>query len=305
VRAAIFQGVGQKLAVENVADPTPAPNQIILSISHAGICGSDLHMTQSTNTPVGLILGHEFSGEIAAMGANVTDRYIGERVTALPLTPCRHCDACDEGLPALCHSNLFLGCSLDSQGAYAEYLAVRADMVQPLPAGVSFADGAMVEPLAVGHHIVSLAELPHGASVLILGAGPIGSAAALFARHAGAAHVVVSEPSMLRRQQAKQMGATAVIDPSNENVAEAFARLTGENKPRFILECVGIKGMLHQAVQYAGIRARIVVAGVLLEDDLFTPIIAMGKELTIRYSQAYQETDFEAVIAALAKHHQP
>jgi (R,R)-butanediol dehydrogenase/meso-butanediol dehydrogenase/diacetyl reductase len=308
MRAAVFQGVGQKLAICEVPDPTPAPDQIILSVAYAGICGSDLHMTESPHMPAGLILGHEFSGEISAIGADVRGHKVGDRVTALPLNACRQCTACDEGLPALCPSNLFLGCSLEAPGAYAQYLSVRSDMVQPLPAGVSYEEGALVEPLAVGHHVVSLANIPRGGAVLILGAGPIGAAAALFARHAGAAHVVVSEPSTLRREQALQMGATAVIDPTQQDVASAYAAATGEAQPRFILECVGIKGMLQQAVTLAGVRGKIVVAGVLFADDQFSPIVAMGKEVSILYSQAYQERDFESVIRALASreiHPQP
>jgi (R,R)-butanediol dehydrogenase/meso-butanediol dehydrogenase/diacetyl reductase len=300
VRAAVFEGVGQKLSICEVDDPTPAPDQIILSVAFAGICGSDLHMTESPHMPAGLILGHEFSGEIAAIGANVRNLRTGDRVTALPLNACRECSACDQGLPALCPSNLFLGCSLEAPGAYAQYLAVRADMVQVLPSGVSYEQGALVEPLAVGHHVVSLADMPRGSSVLILGAGPIGAAAALFARHAGAAHVVVSEPSPHRREQAKLMGATAVIDPQSEDVARAYSAATGEASPRYILECVGIKGMLQQAVSLAAVRGKIVVAGVLFSDDAFSPIVAMGKELSILYSQAYQERDFEAVISALS-----
>ncbi|MCC2603118.1 alcohol dehydrogenase catalytic domain-containing protein [Sphingopyxis sp. FBM22] len=301
MRAATFQGVGRKLTVEEVADPTPAADEVILAIAYAGICGSDLHMAKSEYTPHGLIFGHEFSGEIVSLGSRVKKYGAGQRVTALPLTPCRQCDACYKHLPALCPSNLFLGCSLEAQGAYAQYLAVRADMLQPLPQGISYEEGAIVEPLAVGRHVVSLANMPRGASVLILGAGPIGAAAALFSRHAGASHVVVSDPSAGRRAHAKLMGATAVIDPCHQDVRAAYSAATGEDSPRFILECVGIEGMLQQAVTLAAARGKIVAAGVLFTDDRLSPIVALGKELTIQYSQAYQVGDFEAVITALAK----
>ena len=301
MRAAIFQGVGKPLSIETVSDPTPEADQVILTVENAGICGSDLHVTEHAHTPSGLILGHEFAGSIAAVGSNVTGWKVGDRVTALPLNACNSCDACDSGLPALCSANLFTGCYLDAQGAYAQYVAARGSMLQRLPDGVTFEEGALVEPLAVGHHIVSMADMPKGASVLILGGGPIGAAVAMFARHAGARHVVVSEMSPTRRARATELGATATIDPNAEDVLDAYRRATGEARPRVVFECVGIPGMLRQAVDMAGLRGVVVVAGVVFQEDVIAPIVALGKEVTIRFSQAYTEQDFAAVIDAIAR----
>ncbi|MCK0532567.1 zinc-dependent alcohol dehydrogenase [Sphingobium agri] len=301
MRAAIFEGVGKPLSIQTVDDPTPAPDQVILTVENAGICGSDLHMTEGAHTPAGLILGHEFAGTISAVGSAVKGWRPGDRVTALPLNACNSCNTCDQGLPALCSQNLFTGCFLTAQGAYAQYVAARGSMLQRLPDGVSFAEGAMVEPLAVGHHIVGMAELPRGASVLVLGGGPIGAAVTLFARHAGARHVVVSEMSDVRRNRVLEVGATAVIDPAQEDVLEAFRKDTGEARPAVVFECVGLPGMIRQAVDLAAVRGCVVVAGVVFQEDSFAPIVAMGKEVTIRFSQAYTESDFAAVIDALAR----
>lgn len=301
MRAAIFHRAGEPLSIEHVPDPTPAADQAILEIANAGICGSDLHMTESEYTPSGLILGHEFAGVIAALGSDVTGWKVGDRVTALPLNACNACEACDSALPALCEKNLFTGCYLNAQGAYAQYVSARGSMVQRLPDGVSFEDGAMVEPLAVGHHIVSMAEMAAGASVLVIGGGPIGVAVALFARHAGARHVVVSEMSADRRARAIEVGATATIDPRNEDVAATFQRHADGRRPQVVFECVGIPGMLRQAVDLVGLRGRVVVAGVVFAEDSIAPIVALGKEVSIRFSQAYSERDFEAVIDVIAR----
>jgi (R,R)-butanediol dehydrogenase/meso-butanediol dehydrogenase/diacetyl reductase len=258
-------------------------------------------VTEHDHTPSGLILGHEFAGSIAAVGSNVTGWKVGDRVTALPLNACNSCDACDNGLLALCSANLFTGCYLNAQGAYAQYVAARGSMLQRLPDGVTFEEGALVEPLAVGHHIVSMADMPKGSSVLILGGGPIGAAVAMFARHAGARHVVVSEMSPTRRARATELGATATIDPNAEDVLDAYRRATGEARPRVVFECVGIPGMLRQAVDMAGLRGVVVVAGVVIQEDVIAPIVALGKEVTIRFSQAYTERDFAAVIDAIAR----
>ncbi len=301
MRAAIFHEAGTPLSIESVADPTPAPDQVILEVANAGICGSDLHITQYPGIlPSGTILGHEFAGTIAALGAAVTGAWkVGDRVTALPLNACNNCEACDSHLPALCTQNLFTGTHLSAPGAYAQYVSARGTMLQRLPEGVSFEEGAMVEPLAVAHHIVDIAQLPPAASVLIIGAGPIGVAVALFARAAGARHVVVSERAAGRRQQAAEVGATATIDPNAEDVAAAFARHAGR-RPQVVFECVGVPGILRQAVDLVGLRGIVVVAGVVMQEDTFAPVAALAKEVTIRFGQCYTERDFEAVIDAIA-----
>ena len=110
MRAAVFHAVGKPLVVENVPDPIPASDQVILQVANAGICGSDLHMVENPNMTPGIILGHEFAGTIAAIGSAVTGQWkVGDRVTALPLNACHDCAACDANLLALCPDNLFTG----------------------------------------------------------------------------------------------------------------------------------------------------------------------------------------------------
>lgn len=302
MRAAVFHEVGKPLTIETVDDPRPQTGQIVIQISGAGICGSDLHMTQYPGFAApGLILGHEFAGTVAALGDGVGgDWKVGDRVTAVPLFPCRDCEACDAHLPQLCPNGRFAGTTLETPGAYAQYIAARADMVQRVPAGVGDNEAAMIEPLAVGHHTFSRAEMRKGESVLIIGGGPIGAAVALFARAAGAAHVVVSEPAPERRERCLSLGATATIDPAKEDLGQRFTAIAGR-RPNVVFECVGIGGMVQQAVNVAAIRGRVVVAGVLFEEDRLSHVTALGKEISIIYSQAYNERDFEAVIDALAR----
>ena len=144
-----------------------------------------------------------------------------------------------------------------------------------------------------------MAALRPGASVLVIGAGPIGAGVVLFARLAGARHIVVSERFAARRERALALGATAVIDPSAEDVAGRFAAHAG-CRPQVVFECVGNPGLLRHAVEVAGIRARIVVAGVCLLDDTFNPLTGLLKEVTIQFSQCYTEHNFAAVIDAMA-----
>ena len=301
MRAAVFHQAGHPLAIERVDDPAPAADQVIIEVAHAGICGSDLHVTEYGFVPDGTILGHEFAGTIVALGADAgNDLKIGDRVTALPVHACQSCEACDSGLPALCSAALFTGTTLDHRGAYAEYVAARAGLVQKLPAGVSLAEGAMVEPLSVAYHAVTMAPVRPGAAVLVIGAGPIGAGVTLFARMQGARHVIVSERSAERRALALECGATTVIDPDAEDVAARFAALAGK-RPEIVFECVGVPGLLQQAVALAGMRGRVVVAGVCFGEDRLTPITGLMKEVSIQFSQCYTEADFAAVIDAVAR----
>ena len=301
MRAAIFHEPGRPLSIETIADPRPAADQILIDVAHTGICGSDLHITQYGLIPNGTVLGHEFAGTIAEIGGAVGGSWkIGDRVTALPLEGCNHCEACDEGLPALCSAAVFTGTALAKPGAYAQYVVAKGAMVQRLPQGVTFADGAMVEPLAVAHHAVERAQIAVGAPVLVIGAGPIGAGVALFARHAGARHVIVSERAPERRRRVLELGATAVIDPTTETVAERFAAIAG-SAPQIVFECVGNAGVIQHALELTGRRGRVVVAGVCFSEDKFMPVAALMKEISIVFSQCYTERNFAAVIDAIAR----
>jgi len=301
MRAAVFHQPGQPLTIEDIPDPTPDHDQVILEVSHAGICGSDLHVTQYGMVSGGTVLGHEFAGTIAALGAGARGKWkIGDRVTALPITACGECEACDRRLPGLCQGINFTGTNPQSPGAYAQYVAARMSMLQLLPKGVSFTDGAMTEPLAVARHAVELAEMPKNASVLVIGAGPIGAGVVVFSRVLGARHVVVSERSEARRSLALELGATEAIDPTREDLNKRFAEITG-GRPQLVFECVGNPGLIQHAVEYAGIRGRVVVVGVCFEEDKIMPLSALLKEVSIVFSQCYTEQTFADVIDAVAK----
>ncbi|WOK37280.1 zinc-binding dehydrogenase [Sphingomonas sp. C3-2] len=301
MRAAFFQEMGKPLLVGSMADPTPEADEVIIGVGRAGICGSDLHITQYGAVATGTVLGHEFAGEIVALGREVKgDWRVGDRVTALPIHACCHCDACDMDLPALCSQVQFTGTQANRPGAYAEFVVARASMLQRLPSGVSIDEGGMIEPLAVAYHAVEMGAIKKGEGVLVIGAGPIGAAVTLFARLAGAAHVVVSEPAVTRRTLATELGATATIDPKAEDVATRFRALTGSS-PHVVFECVGIPGLIQQAIQLAGVRGRVVVAGVCFGEDSITPLVGFSKEVSIQFAQCYTERDFEQVIDLIAR----
>ncbi|MGE4429698.1 MAG: zinc-binding dehydrogenase [Sphingobium sp.] len=298
MRAAIFQEVGKPLSIETMPDPTPGAGEVVVEVSRAGICGSDLHWTETPGILTsGRILGHEFSGTI--VDSNGSALAAGTRVTALPIHPCWQCAECSEGHVYHCSGQQVIG--LQRDGALARTMVVDSRLVQRLPDGVGFEEGALVEPLAVGHHTISHARRLRGANVLILGVGPIGLSALLFALHGGAGRVIVSDPSPGRRQMAIDLGAHAALDAGEEDVAARFAALCGD-PPDIVVECVGYPGMLGEAIRLVRKRGQILSAGGSYLADSFLPIDALVKEISIDFSLAYEVSDFAAVIDAIATH---
>ncbi|WP_156843144.1 zinc-binding dehydrogenase [Novosphingobium aquimarinum] len=297
MRAAVFHGVGLPLAIEQVADPEPKTGQILIEVSHCGICGSDLHMTERNGlAKAGAVLGHEFAGVVVEGGSGRFQS--GTRVTALPLMPCWACSECKDGHLFHCTQPQLVG--VTANGAYAQAVVVDERLVQPLPAGVSFEDGALVEPLAVGRRMVGLAEGLKDANILIQGGGPVGVAGLIFARLGGASRIIVSEINEARRAKALELGADGVIDPSKEDLAARAAALCGE-RPDIVFECVGRPGMFADAVASVRPRGQIVSAGASFQYDGFVPIDALVKEITIRFSAGYTLTDFDAITTAMAQ----
>jgi threonine dehydrogenase-like Zn-dependent dehydrogenase len=305
MKAAVFRGLGKPLSIETVDKPQISSGEVLLKVAYCGICGSDLHATAEGVfvVPDGTVLGHEFSGEVTESADPAWKK--GDRLTSVPVNACadatcRALGKCKEDLGILCPNNRITGLAVDVPGAYAEYVKVGARQAIKLPESVSYEEGALVEPLAVGVHAVRKAKLDIGARVLIIGAGPIGLSVTAFAKLAGARDVVVSEFNATRRKRAKSMGATAVIDPSVGNLAESFAAIAGA-PPDVIFECVGAKGLIQQCIDLSRPRGKIVVVGVLMMEDVIVPISGILKEVDIQFVLGYVDEDFGIVLDALAK----
>ena len=302
MRAAIFKEMSKPLVIETVPNPVPGAHDIILKVRNCGICGSDLHMTEPTSAmplALGSIMGHEFAGEVIEVGSAVKHLWkTGDRLAGFPVICCGdHSPCINFGLRGSCSKMLSVGLGA-SPGAYAEYVRIGSGSGYKLPESVSFREGAMVEPLAVGLHAVDMAKMPRGATVLIIGAGPVGLATMLWAKFLGARHVIVSEKAEVRRQMAAKFGATDAIDPGEPLVAQV-QRIAGK-APDVIFECVGVPGLLNTAMLEAPRGCRIVVAGVCQQTDTILPLMGIVKELEIQFVLGYRPDDFDYVIAMIA-----
>ena len=299
MKAAAFLEPGKPLAIETVADPTPQKGEVIIRVKHCGICGTDLHATEQHGLPRGTVLGHEFAGEIVALGKDVPQGWkIGDRLCALPFIGCGECPACFQGKPWQCQTKQIIGLGAVG-GGLAEYTRVHLNEAVKLPPSVSWKEGALVEPLAVSlHGVRGIRNGLAGKNVLVVGAGPIGLTTVLWCKFFGARHVIVSELGQDRAQMALRYGATGLVDALGD-VSEQFRDLTG-GTPELIMECVGVPGMIGMCMELAPYGGEVVVVGFCTKPDTFMPAIAMEKELTVKFVVSQDKSDFQFVVDMIA-----
>jgi L-iditol 2-dehydrogenase len=222
--------------------PTPGPSEVLVRVAACGICGSDVHGFDGSSgrriPPI--IMGHEAAGTIAALGSDVANFAVGDRVTFDSTISCGVCRYCRRGQVNLCDRREVLGVSCGDYrraGAFAEYVAVPAHIVYRLPDQISFAEAALLEAVAVAVHAVSLADTIHG-SAFVVGAGTIGLLCLQALRVAGCSRIFVADLDDSRLALANQFGATAVLSPGID-FADQIKQLTGGEGADLVLEAVG------------------------------------------------------------------
>lgn len=225
MRASVLVRAGE-LTVEDRPVPVPDADQVIVRVTAVGICGSDVHYFHEGR--IGdfvvehpLVLGHEAGGVIVAVGADVDDARLGQRVSIEPQRPCRVCEFCRAGRYNLCPRIEFYA-TPPIDGAFSEYVAIQHDFAYAVPDAVSDDAAALMEPLSVAIAAVQKAGVVPGSRVLIAGAGPIGVVTAQTARAFGATEVVVSDPMAERREVALRFGVTQAIDPAAGPLGDGY-----------------------------------------------------------------------------------
>ena len=262
MKAAMFRGAGQ-VEVTEVPVPQVGPGEVLVRVHYCGICGSDIEAYRAGTHEPGRVIGHEFAGEVVAVGQGVHRWAVGDRVTVNDAIPCGRCLFCRRGQPALCDDLLMPGVTLD--GGMAEAVALPARALHRLPEGVSMRQGALAEPLAVALHGVRRSALRPGDRALLIGAGPIGLLTLQCALLAGAREVYVSETNAARAALAEQLGATAVFDPTEHNLAvELDARTEGQG-PAVIYICTGSAAAFEDAITLVGKGGQILLLGLGVE----------------------------------------
>lgn len=299
MKAAVLEDI-KKFKITEVEPPKPDNNKVIIDIIKTGICGSDIH-NWDAGEPKGLIMGHEFTGKVVDPGSRI-DLNIGDRVTALPISPCGHCEACETGNPQYCTETWThaIGLSLDNPGGLTNRIAVRPDMVLKLPDNVTDEEGAMIEPTAVGLHAVHLADIRVGNKVLVVGGGIIGLVSAMFAKLEGAEFVAISETNEARgKKTVKLKVADEWFNAKDENfLKNVFSKVPGGFD--IVIDCSGNTKAVESELMTVKPGGTIVLVGVSPKPIEFASVIAVMKELTIKGAIAYTKEEFKNCISLIA-----
>jgi threonine 3-dehydrogenase len=251
------------LTVTRVPKPVAGPGEVLIAVRHAGVCGTDLHIADWDPWAQGrihppLVIGHEFAGEIVAVGDGVTGLAVGQIVTAEGHIVCGHCLQCRTGNGHICKNTRIIG--VDRDGAFAEFIAMPTSNVLPLQ-GIPTEIGAIMDPMGNAFHTVLTAEIP-GSTVLIVGCGPIGCFAVGIARAAGAARVIASDINPKRLALATRMGAHVTLNPTSDDVVQTVAAETGGEGADVVCEMSGVPQALHQAFRTARMGGRVQLLGI-------------------------------------------
>lgn len=298
----------ETLALVEREVPTASAGQAVVEVAACGICGSDLHsFRHGLAVSPGRVMGHEFCGTVI-QAPGVDGIAVGDRVAVRPLIPCGSCDHCLAGKVQLCEGAHSDDIGYGSPGAFAERVLVPSAVVGRtlfvLPAEVSDAAGALVEPLAVALHAVRLAAVAPGDIVLVMGAGTIGLGVTRLLKLGGAGTVVVAEISARRRQQALALGADRVVDPLAEDVTGIMRSITGPGayglgaRTDVVFECAGAQAAVATALKSVRQGGTIVLSGIFGAEVGVRLDRVVEKELRIQGTVAYAD-EFPAVIEHL------
>lgn len=267
--------------------PVPEKDQVVIQIKSTAVCGSDLHIFKGRHpsAPLPVTIGHEFSGDVVLAGEEAGIP-LGTRVTVEPCLVCGRCEACRHGDYSYCEDISFTYRRGD--GAMADYITVQAAHVYPLPEHLSYAAGALIEPLSVAVHAVRRAQIQLGETVLILGAGAIGILVAAVCRRNGASRVIISDYSPYRLDMAMAMGATDAVNPGREDYEETLSRLTDGKGVDKSFECVGLESTFIQAMTALKRGGLATVVGIFEQPDIRIPAGRfVSHEIKVQGAQSY------------------
>ena len=277
MKAALVKGA-KRIVVEEVPDPVPADDEVIVKVQYCGICGSDLHIYEP-GAEIGA--GHEYSGDIVALGSKVEGWKVGDRVAVEPRIACGKCNWCQAGKIELCDE--YYSALLQYEGAFATYTRTTLTQLHKLPDNISYEQAALIEPVTCALHAVNMSKMRKGDVVAVLGLGPIGQLVARMAKILGAKAVYATEVSESRIDLAKDE-VDEVINVRKENPIERILQLTNREGVDIVIECAGSVSTSGQSIEVVRKGGTIIVVGICYDwiEIPFSKIVL--KELTIKGS---------------------
>lgn len=302
MRAAVMRE--SKIVVDTVPDPEPRPGEILVRTLACGICGSDLHALEHGDLMVeasreagapsvmdlgrDVIMGHEFCAEILDYGSNTARRFEPGTRVVHPALLIRGTEI---------HG---IGYSNEVGGGFAERMVLSESMLVPVPAGLSAEHAALTEPMAVGIHAVARGRVSARDSAVVIGCGPVGLAVIAGLKLQKIEPIVATDFSPMRRTLAERLGAHVVVDPRERSAFAAWSTVA-RTRPPVVFECVGVPGILPGIIRDAPRQSRIVVVGVSMQEDRIKPMVAIVKEVSIRFAFGYSLEEFAQTLHAIAE----
>ena len=261
MRAYVLRGINQ-FALEEVEEPSLAPNEVLVQVKAVGICGSDIPRIYRTGTySYPLIPGHEFSGVVTKVGQEVNQRWCGKRVGIFPLIPCKICEPCQKKQYEMCQKYNYLGSRRD--GGFAEFVVVPVENLIELPENVSFEEAAMLEPMAVAVHAMRKIQPSKTDTVVICGLGTIGLLLLMFLKEAGIHKILVIGNKEFQKQAVINLGLSEeyYCDSRSENVEQWINKKANGSGVDIFFECVGKNETVIQAINSTIPGGKIMLVG--------------------------------------------
>jgi L-iditol 2-dehydrogenase len=284
VKAIVLTGIRQ-MKMTNVPEPTiKKDDEVLLKIEAVGVCGSDVHYYEtgrigSQIVKYPFVVGHECAATVKTVGGAVTRVKAGDNVVVEPAIACNNCDQCKMGRKNTCRNLKFLGCPGQASGCICEYIVMPEDCCFPIDDKITFEQGVLCEPLAIGLYAVKQAHLPENADIAILGAGPIGLSCLVAADNARSCYV--TEKIEERAEAAEKNGATWIGNPNKEDIVKEILK----QKPAgvdVVFECAGQQETIDQAVEILKPGGKLMLVGIpRLERVSFSIDKIRRKEITI------------------------
>ncbi|MGI9597369.1 MAG: zinc-dependent alcohol dehydrogenase [Acidimicrobiales bacterium] len=283
MRAGLVTGK-QRFELAEVDDPAPGVGQVVIAVARCGICGSDVHAYRDGWPYSPGICGHEWTGKVVALGADVPPRLASEglRVVGGQAPGCGRCLECRADLPRFCRlaASRYSGRQAPKSGGFAPFITLDADRLVPVPESVDDERAALIEPASVAMHAIRKSRLAVGDVACVVGCGPIGLMALQCARLAGAGTVIAVEPNPDRQALALTLGADVAVAPGDE-LRQAVNDASGGLRADIAFDCAGIPQTLQQSVDMVRKAGSVCMVGVSGETATIEPMRWMMKEVSV------------------------
>jgi (R,R)-butanediol dehydrogenase/meso-butanediol dehydrogenase/diacetyl reductase len=288
----------QRIEIEDVPTPEPGPDQVLIKIKYSALCGSDVHRFQYGMAEPGSIMGHEFCGEIAAVGTNATGWKEGDRVIGGGGAPV---DGITRPTSAPRYNARTVGFKSPGWGGFAEYALMDAWRPLPLPDTVSWETAVLAEPCSIAVHAVRRSSFKIGDRVVVLGAGPIGLLTQQVLQAGGAGAVYVSEPARARARAARELGATEVFDPVSVDLVERVLELTDGLGAPVAFDCAAAKNTLQQGLDLVRRGGQVTVVSMAWEEVPLLTVDWIGREVEMVASYGSAPEDWQISLDLMAQ----